>query len=114
MVLAGSLLDSGSTAGTPTSGAGHRMMFVPSLGAFRAGAVDGTQWDNSNIGLYSFAAGFDTKASGESSTAIGVSSLATNSYTLAIGTSNTASGYSAMALGTSDVASWQLYACPRV
>ncbi len=104
-IVNGSLLVKGSSATTPISGAGTRMMFVPSLGAFRAGAVDGTQWDNANIGLYSFAGGFDVKATGQSSVVIGASSRATNSYSTAIGTSNEALGYSSTAFGTSNTAS---------
>ena len=107
--IGGSLLVSGSSAKVPASGAGTRMMFVPTRGAFRVGAVDGTQWDstafNNNIGLYSIAEGWDTKASAQSSTALGASSLATAQYATAIGTGNSASGFSSMALGTSNTAS---------
>ena len=104
-VLGGSLLDSGSTAGTPTSGAGRRMMYVPALGAFRAGGIDGTQWDNANIGLFSIAEGWDVKASGQSSVAIGASSFATQEYATAIGISDVASGFSSTAIGVSNTAS---------
>ncbi len=104
-VIGGSLLDSGSVATTPASGAGRRMMFVPALGAFRAGGIDGTQWDNANIGLFSIAEGWDVKASGQSSVAIGASSFATQEYATAIGISDVASGFSSTAIGVSNTAS---------
>jgi hypothetical protein len=48
----------------PDLGGGSRMMYYPGKAAFRAGSVNGTQWDNSNTGIYSFAAGYNTTASG--------------------------------------------------
>jgi len=58
----GSVLFDGTIGNTPVNGAGTRMMWVPSKGAFRAGAVNYTQWDNANIGLYSAAFGYSTTA----------------------------------------------------
>ena len=60
----------GATDGI-AQGAGTRMFFNPNKAAFRAGYVDGTQWDNANIGDYSTAMGYNTKASGVLSTAMG-------------------------------------------
>lgn len=51
-----------------------RFFFDKSKAAFRAGAVDSNQWDDSNIGLNSFAAGINNTASGEG-TAIGGGTL---------------------------------------
>ena len=45
------------TSTVPNLGAGSRMMFYPGKAAFRAGRVDGLQWDNANLGFYSFATG---------------------------------------------------------
>ncbi|HEY0020603.1 MAG TPA: tail fiber domain-containing protein [Longimicrobium sp.] len=56
----------------PASGAGWRMMWHPQKVAFRAGYVDaGNQWDESNIGYYSWAGGALTKAAGIYSFAMG-------------------------------------------
>ena len=64
----GGLLLEGTTGSTPISGAGTRMMWIPEKGAFRAGSVDGTQWDAENIGDYSsVGGGRDNTASGGSS-----------------------------------------------
>ena len=54
---------------TPTSGAGTRMMWIPAKGAFRAGKVAGTQWNNTLVGTYSFAGGLDNIVEGTSSSA---------------------------------------------
>ncbi|MCK5107942.1 MAG: hypothetical protein KAQ83_04410, partial [Nanoarchaeota archaeon] len=67
----GSLLFNGTSGATPTSGAGTRMMWIPEKAAFRAGEVTATEWDAANVGAYSFAGGYRTKASGGSSTAFG-------------------------------------------
>src|SRR5687768_11137760 len=58
------------TGNPPVSGSGTRMMWYPNKAAFRAGHVSGsgaTYWDKDNIGLYSVAMGFNTKAIGSSS-----------------------------------------------
>jgi len=56
----------------PASGAGWRMMWHPQKVAFRAGYVDaGGQWDESNIGYYSWAGGALSKAAGIYSFAMG-------------------------------------------
>lgn len=73
-------------ASPPVSGAGIRMMWYPDKAAFRSGVVDGTQWDKDSIGLYSFAAGINTKAKGEAAVALGA-------YNSAKGDNSTALGY---------------------
>jgi hypothetical protein len=55
----------------PATGAGWRMMWYPNKTAFRVGYVDGGQWDESNIGYYSFAAGALTTAAGIYSVSMG-------------------------------------------
>ncbi|MBL4587095.1 MAG: tail fiber domain-containing protein [Flavobacteriales bacterium] len=87
------------------SGAGQRMFFNPRDAAFRAGSVDGTQWDYANIGYYSVALGSNTIASGQSATAMGFNSDATNSFSTAMGWDNTASGHSSTSLGQHTTAS---------
>jgi hypothetical protein len=75
------------------------MMWYPEKAAFRAGYINGTQWDDANIGLYSLAIGQNVRASGDNAVAMGVRSTAANGSSLAIGEDNTASGYGSVALG---------------
>ncbi len=103
----------GSGSDLSLAGAGTRMLWYPKSAAFRAGGVTGTQWDNANIGLYSTAFGYDTKASGIGATVVGESCTATGSHTLvsgylssasqdggvALGMQNTSTGASATAIG---------------
>lgn len=103
----------------PLSGAGNRMFWYNDKAAFRTGGVQGTQWDFPNIGNYSFAAGINTKASGDAaialgggaeatadySTAVGLNSIASGLYSTAIGKDVIASGVSSTALGSSTTAS---------
>jgi hypothetical protein len=92
---------------TGDQGAGIRMLWFPSLSAFRAGTVTGTDWDSSNIGQYSFAGGRDTTASGTESVAIGNTSSATGYTSMVFGNHNTSSGYSSFAAGRFNIASGQ-------
>jgi hypothetical protein len=64
----GAVIFEGSTGTTPVSGAGTRMMWIPSKAAFRAGGVSSTQWDNANIGAYSVACGLNNLAGSYSAT----------------------------------------------
>jgi Chaperone of endosialidase/Head domain of trimeric autotransporter adhesin len=89
----------------PTSGSGTRMMWIPSRSAFRVGTIASQLvnnmtdlWDSNNIGLFSFATGINTKASGFGSTAIGNASDATGRYSIAIGNAAEASGAGSFAL----------------
>ena len=70
----------------------ERMFFDNSKGAFRAGEVASTQWDDANVGANSFAGGLNTTASGVGSTAFG-------SLTNASGINATAFGYDVEATG---------------
>ncbi|MCW3071668.1 MAG: hypothetical protein JWO44_1558 [Bacteroidetes bacterium] len=47
---------------TPVQGAGTRLLWSPSKGAFRAGSVDASQWDSASVGKYSIAAGYNSKS----------------------------------------------------
>lgn len=89
----------GVGAGIGSPGAGTRMFYNPSKGAFRAGRVQGTQWNQASVGDYSFASGMNTMASGNYSTAMGFGSVASNIYTFAAGDSSVASNRRAIALG---------------
>jgi hypothetical protein len=83
----------------PSTGAGTRMMWYPDQAAFRSGEVSGTQWDKANLGSYSLASGYNTKAQGTSAVALGYNTTASNDFTTAIGVYTTASGHSSIALG---------------
>ena len=88
----------------PASGAGERLMWHPFKASFRAGGVQGTQWDDANTGFYSWAGGTSTTASGIGSFAMGNQSVASGAYALALGNQTTASGNGAVALGQQTIA----------
>jgi hypothetical protein len=88
-----------SGEGIPAEGAGTRMLWYPRKGAFRAGGINGTQWDAANIGSFSIAVGQDVRASGDNGVAFGLRSTAAGSSTFAVGEDNTASGAASVALG---------------
>jgi hypothetical protein len=89
----------------PVSGEGRRMMWYAPRGAFRAGGVSSTQWDINAIGNYSFAAGFNTQASGVSSVAFGSSARATQPFAIAMGENSLASSSHSIAMGGDATAS---------
>ncbi len=64
--LQGTLRANGATSGGTafTLSTGSQLIWYPSSGAFRAGYVDGTQWDSVNLGVNSVAMGYDTKRRG--------------------------------------------------
>ena len=86
------------------SGPGTRMVWNPRKAAFRAGDVDGTQWDDENIGIRSVAFGLRTTASGNSSSAFGQFSTASGDVATAFGRS-TASGLFSTSFGVLSTAS---------
>lgn len=94
----------GSGATTEISGAGTRMFFNPRKSAFRSGTVTGTQWDNANIGNYSFATGLDTRATGNRSFAANFESLASGEDAAAFGKTTIASGIASAAFGNGSTA----------
>ncbi|MCX6313633.1 MAG: tail fiber domain-containing protein [Sphingobacteriales bacterium] len=77
-----------SSVTAPISGMGRRMMWFMDKAAFRAGYVDGSQWDANYSGLYSFATGYNTTASGDYSTALGWKTTAKAEGAVVIGTLN--------------------------
>ena len=90
----------GAGTGTLTlSGAGTKMFWYPKLGAFRAGYVDGSEWDAANIGKYSVAFGWDTTASGLYSVAFGHNASASGTGSVAFGCYSSASNYYSVAFG---------------
>jgi hypothetical protein len=73
----------------PASGCGERMMWYPFKAAFRAGSTDDYgacgYWDDVNVGFYSWADGFASRAA--------------ENVSFAFGDGVTASGFGAIALG---------------
>ncbi len=93
----------GSGAVAP-SGAGTRMVWNPNKAAFRAGGVNGTQWDDVNIGSNSFAFGFNSIASASLSTAFGSNTTASGIISTTFGSGTTASGDRSTAFGVTTTA----------
>ncbi len=94
-----------SPGAPPVSGAGTRMIWYPDKAAFRAGRVEGTQWNGTNIGKHSVAMGKNTKASGSYSTAMGWETKASGQASTAMGYQTTASGGGSIAMGRGTTAS---------
>lgn len=87
-------------AGTiPAEGSGTRMMWYPRKAAFRSGHVTGSQWNDGLIGDYSFAAGYNVRATQDYSTAFGFNTQATGEGAMAVGNSSIASGDYSFAAG---------------
>lgn len=103
---------SGSPSPLAVTGAGHRMFYWADMAAFRAGYVDGNEWDDANIGTYSAAFGNATTASGttafavnSATTASGDNSFSSGSGTFAIGVNSLVSGANNYAAGDNSIAS---------
>jgi hypothetical protein len=88
-----------SGASIPDLGDGSRLMFYPGKGAFRAGYVQGSLWNNSNVGNTSVGLGYNTQASGSASTAMGNSTEASGIVSTAMGYLTIASGNTSTAMG---------------
>jgi trimeric autotransporter adhesin len=77
----------------PASGAGWRMMWYPYKVAFRAGYADaGGQFDDANIGFYSWAGGALSSAPGNYAFAMGNDNLAEAQCAISIGSGNNVFG----------------------
>lgn len=94
-----SLTGSLSSGSIPTEGAGVRLMWYPGKAAFRAGEVDGSQWDDVNVGSHSIAAGQNPVASGPHAVALGEDVSASDQSAVALGRRALADGFSAVAIG---------------
>lgn len=95
----GGTYEGSSATGIPREGAGTRMLWYPGKAAFRAGTINGTQWDDANIGLYSTAFGQDARALGDGSIAVGNRAVAANTGTIAMGEDVVATGANSVVLG---------------
>lgn len=60
-----------SSSALPISGTGTRLMWYPAKGAFRAGYVAATEWDDANIGISSMTMGYGNTAAGQGATVWG-------------------------------------------
>jgi len=100
----GSLLLSGTSGAVPASGFGTRMMWIPSLGAFRAGKANGSEWNSGNIGSQSVAMGYGNLASGAQSVAMGFFSSAYGMGSTAMGSGAAAYADGATAFGAASQA----------
>ena len=83
----------------PISGPGSRMMWYAARSAFRAGATNGDYWNEPYIGYFSFAGGYNTRASGDYSTAMGYLTVASGNSSVAMGSHATAAAPSSISLG---------------
>ncbi len=95
----GSLLLSGNSGAVPATGAGTRMMWIPSLGAFRTGKASGSEWNSGSVGSQSVAMGYGTLASGAQSVAMGFFTSAYGMGSTAIGSGAASYVDGATALG---------------
>jgi trimeric autotransporter adhesin len=89
----------------PASGPGERMMWYPFRGAFRAGSAGGSgsnAWDDSNIGFYSWAGGYQSRASAYASFAFGDQVVVSGVDAAGFGASNTVSGTVGFSAGNSN------------
>lgn len=102
-LLAGGDYDGGATyegySPIPAEGAGTRLMWYPGKAAFRAGYVNGTLWDDANIGGYSVALGHNVRASADYSVAMGTNTIAAQNSSFAMGQYCIATGAASVALG---------------
>ena len=85
-------------------GGGTRMLWFPSLAAFRAGGVSGSgdyagYWNQSNIGPYSVAFGLNNLVSGNYSSGFGLANRVIGGTATAFGGGNLASGPCSTAIG---------------
>lgn len=92
----------------PISGAGTRLMWIPSRSAFRVGTVTNVRsagsaksWDADSIGLFSFAAGLNAKSTGSYSVSMGHDVTASDYWSVSLGSFNISSGFSSVTIGQS-------------
>ncbi len=92
----------GGAGTTPYDGAGTRLMWIPNKAAFRAGYINGAQWDAANIGVYSAAFGENNQVSGDRAFAGGTGNTVTQTGSVAFGGSNNVTVTYSAAFGTSN------------
>lgn len=85
------------------SGDDRRMFFNKNKGAFRAGYVFDSSWDNDSVGSYSVAMGQHSKALSSNSIAMGLNVVAWADCAIALGNSAAAKGRFSTAIGTGTI-----------
>ncbi len=95
------------TGTTLSPGAGLRLHWYPRQGAFRVGLAETTYWDDSNIGIYSIAMGYQPRATAPGSVAIGAFNYSTADFALALGYNSHATASYGIAIGCRTIASGQ-------
>ncbi|HEU4561616.1 MAG TPA: tail fiber domain-containing protein [Longimicrobium sp.] len=83
----------------PWTGSGERMMWHPFRAIFVAGGVNGTQWDDANLGFYGAAFGYNPTLKGNYSFVTGYQSQVQQSYSVAMGYTANSNGVGAIAIG---------------
>jgi hypothetical protein len=86
-----------SSATFSFTGGAPQMVWIPALGAFRAGSLNGSQ---TMVGQFSAAFGYSTVASANESFAVGFASEAVGLYSFAAGAGNLAIGIASTTLGS--------------
>lgn len=96
----GSFVATGSLGiGTiPMQGSGYRTMWYTYKGAFRSGYAD-TEWDDANVGFFSWAGGSDSTASGLYALAFGDTNFARGTSSIAFGSGNEVKGAAGITAG---------------
>lgn len=84
----------------PRTGPGYRTMWYPFRAAFRSGQAIGTEWDDANVGFFSWAGGTNATASQLASFAFGSAVTATASSAVAFGKSVDVSGTAGFGAGS--------------
>lgn len=86
----GILFNGAFGSNVPDLNAGTRMTFYPGKASFRAGRINAQTdyWNNANVGDYSAAFGYDTKAAGDCSFAAGGDTQVEGSHSVAFGRNN--------------------------
>lgn len=79
--------------GASQSGSGEKLIWNPAKSAFRVGSVDGTQWDDSQVGTRSFGIGYNTLASSFNTFAIGFRVTASGNNSTAMGNNVSTNNY---------------------
>ena len=88
----------------PASGEGDRLMWYPFKSAFRAGGTDVDAWNDTNVGFYSWAGGYATRATGIYSFAMGNATRASGQASTALGSGTNATGTGSTAIGVNSTA----------
>ncbi|KAA0992922.1 tail fiber domain-containing protein [Dyadobacter aurulentus] len=83
----------------PLQSPGIKLIWYPKKAAFRAGYASDNSWDDGNIGMYTTAFGYNTKALQNNAFATGYSTLASGSASFASGTFSKAAGAASFAAG---------------